>query len=48
MIENIETVDEAAYYEETGLLYPIGITNRADAEAWLEHLEEKEINNDKD
>ena len=38
----LETFDEANYFEETGLLYPIGISTRADAEAYLEFLEEKE------
>lgn len=44
---NLETFDEAAYFEETGLLYPIGISNRVDAEAYLEHLEEQEKEKEK-
>ena len=41
-----ETIDEIDFFEETGLLYPIGIRTRADADAWLEHLENNEQNTD--
>ena len=42
---SMETTDEITYYEETGLLFPIGISNSVDAEAYLEYLEEKENGN---
>ena len=41
-----ETIDEIDYFKDMGLLFPIGIRTRSDAEAYLEHLDENEHNED--